>query len=240
MKCVDVEKFLDDFVNNDVDFAVRREIEAHLRECPFCQSDAEELQTANRLLKNLPPVTPSNSFNARMMQAFDAHRDRKLETPSWSAIFANFSISKPALGFGLLVLAGVSILAFQLGRITSPNSQIIETANINQSSSAENNPSIQIVEKRIEVPIVKIVQIPVHKEKIVNRVIYKSREIPEKIRVSDQKENNIRKTDFDFQNTAVTYIQNGNETFTPINLQNFQPVSEIKMDIIKKGIDNEK
>lgn len=240
MKCVDVEKLLDDFVNDDLDFAVQRNVELHLHECPFCQSETEELQKTNVTLKNLAPIAPSKQFDERMLQAFRQHQQNQIKPSFWTAFFANFSISKPALACALLTFAVVSILAFQLGRITSKSTETAKTSDIIQTNSSENNLPVQIVEKRIEIPITKIIEVPIYKEKIVNRIIYKDREVSKPLKIPNVKENEIRDDKFDSQNTAVTYIQNGNETYTPINLKSFQPVLEIKMDVIKKGKDNEK
>lgn len=240
MKCVDAEIFLNDFANDELDFTLRQKIELHLQKCPFCQSEAEELKAINSLLKQLPPTVPSNQFDERMMQAFRTHQQKQTKLSLWTAVFANLSIPKPALAFGLLALAGVSLLAFQIGRLTAPKNEMTANQKISQTESFDNSPLVQIVEKRVEVPTIKTVEVPVYKEKIVNRVVYKNRDISKTEKVVDHKEIKTLETDFDFQNTAVTYVQNGNVTFTPINLKNLQPVSEIKMDIIKKGKDNEK
>lgn len=237
MKCVDVEKYLSSFDNDEPDFNVRQKIENHLQTCHSCRKSVEIQQTANHLLKNLPAIAPSNQFDARMMQAFRTHGEKKNKAGFWATVFGNFSISKSA-AFGLVALIIVAGAAFQLGRMTSPNVETAETQKTNSSSLlTANSPKMEIIEKPIEVPVTKIVEVPVYKEKIVNRIIYKDREIIKTIKLSDK--NETRDANSSFQNTAVNSIQSS-ETSMPINLKNFQPVSEIKIHIIKKGEENEK
>jgi hypothetical protein len=239
MKCVDAEIFLNDFANDELDFALRQKIELHLQKCPFCQSEAEELKAINSLLKQLPPTMPSNQFDERMMQAFRTHQQKQTKLSFWTAVFANLSIPKPALAFGLLALAGVLLLAFQIGRLTAPKNEMTANQKISQTESFDNSPLVQIVEKRVEVPTIKTVEVPVYKEKIVNRVVYKNREVLKTIKISEPKETKAHKTNFDFQNTADIHSPKRSQIFTSVNLKDFQPVSEIKVRIKKRGGENE-
>lgn len=238
MKCVEIEKYTEDFANDELDFANRQKIENHLKECRECRREFEELQNARRLLKNLPAVYASAQFDRRMMKTFQNYRKKQQKKKARmnfrTTVFANFSISKPAFAFGLLALAVFTGSAFQLGRMSAPNIEIAEKT-INQPAKPnEANQVVQIIEKRVEIPVIKIVEVPVYREKLVERVVYKERKA---VKSSDKGES--RKTDFNFQNTA-TFIQTDDETFTPINLKDFQPVSEIKINIVKKGEKNEK
>lgn len=233
MKCAEVENYLDDYIAGELDFSNARKIESHLRECRSCEMEAKVLKNTSYLLKTLSPIVPSAKFDAQMMQAFRKHQ-RETQTPTfWTTFFANFSISKPALAFALLALILFTGAAFQLGRITSPNTQTSQNQSINQSAQAdEPNQIVKIIEKRIEIPVIKTVEVPVYREKIVNQIVYRNRENIKTIKTPFVSK--TRDPDFKMQNITTNKILNNSEVFTPINLKDFQPFSEIRVSLIKK------
>lgn len=235
MKCAEIENLLDQFVGDELDFAFRRKVSEHLNECADCRSAAEKLQSSAHLLKNLPLIAPSNQLDARMMQAFRKHQETQNRPNFRTSFLSLFSMSKPALACAALLLIAFTALAFQLGRMSAPNKEIANNKTIEPAT-----PIVQIVEKQIEVPVIKTVEVPVYKDKVVTRVVYKNRHFVDTTEKSNMKRNKTRENIFESQNTAVTFVENGNETFTPINLKDFQPVTEIKMDVIKRSKENEK
>lgn len=231
MKCVDVENYLSDYVADELDSFTVRKIELHSKGCILCCKKASDLKNTNKLLKNLPPVFPSHKLDEWMMQSFRKHQQEKQKPAFWTAIFASFSISKPALALGLLALILFTGAAFQLGKMTSPNQTLSQSAQTN-----EPNQIVKIIEKRVEVPVIKTIEVPIYKEKIVNQIIYRNRVAPQKPRTR----NEDKLIFSDLQSNTATFIQTSDESFTPINLKNFQPISEIKVSIIKNGERNEK
>jgi anti-sigma factor RsiW len=236
MKCVDVEKYIEDFANDELDLANHQKIENHLEECRECLEEIENLQNTRRLLKDLPAVSPAAQFDARMMQTFQKHHEKKSATHFWTNLPAYFSLSKPAFALGLLAFVILTGLAFQLGRMSSPNAETAQQVTTQTATQNEANQLVQIVEKRVEVPIIKTVEVPVYRERIVNRIIYRNRDVAEKTKFIDANET----PNFASPNNTATFVQTSDEGFTPINLKNFQPISEMKISIIKKGEGNEK
>ena len=224
MKCVEIEKLLDEFVGDELDFAVRQKVDLHLRVCIDCRNEAEKLQDTARLLKSIPLIAPSKQFDARMMQAFQQHHETENRPNFWTAVFANFSISKSALAFGTLILVAFAGLAFQLGRIYAPNAQI-----------SQNPPVVQITPKAQPDQVVKIVEklveVPVYKEKIVERIIYRTRE-------------NVKPT-YQQQNSSINLQsayakKQDTEPIEPLTLKDFRPVSELNIQTVARSGNNEK
>jgi hypothetical protein len=228
MKCVEIEKVLDEFVGDELDFAVRQKVDLHLRDCIVCRNEAEKLQDTARLLKSIPLIAPSKQFDARMMQAFQQHHETENQPNFWTAVFANFSISKSALAFGALILIAFTALAFQLGRLSASNNRMQETQASGRLS--ESKPRItQIVEKRVEVPVTKTIEVPVYKEKIVTRTVFKTLSQPAKSLNSTEARNSPAEAD------TVNLRQKRYEDFASISLEKFQPVSDIRISVVKKG-----
>lgn len=234
MKCVEVEKILDRFVGDELNVVMRQKIDLHLNECADCRREAKNLQNSVHLLKKLPLIAPSNQLDAQMMQAFRKHQENQNRTGFWTAFFSRFSISKPALACSALLLVAFTALAFQIGKMSAPVNEIA-----NYKTPESSLPIVQIVEKRVEIPVVKAVEVPVYREKVVTRIVYKNREFTKIIKISERQNKELSENDFNLQNTATNFVQNGNEKFTPINLKSFQPVSEIRMNIIKRGKNDE-
>lgn len=235
MKCVEVEKILDQFVGDELDFSVRQKANLHLDKCADCRREAENLQNSVHLLKNLPLLAPSNQLDAQMMQAFRKHQETQNQSSFWTAFFSRFSISKPALACAALLLIAFTALAFQLGKMSAPANEIANSKTLESPANV-----VQIVEKRVEVPVIKTVEVPVYREKVVSRIVYKNRDVIKTIVVSEKQNNELSDNDLDLQNTAINFVQSESENFTPINLKNFQPLSEIRMNIIKRGRNDEK
>lgn len=236
MKCVDVEKYSEDFIENSLDFAARQKFERHLEECFSCRKAINQIQESGVLLKKASLISLSPHFDAKMMRAYNSHFEKQPTASFRATLFNTFSISKPALSMAILTLIAFSALAFQLGKMSARNTANLLTDN----SSNEEKTIVKVVENRIEVPVIKTVEVPVYKEKIVSRIVYRNREIIKAVQIADNPESKFQETDFNARSAAFTYVQNGDENFTPINLKNFQPVSEMRIEIIKRGKDNDK
>lgn len=230
MKCIEIEKLLDQFTGDELDFALRRKVDLHLNECADCQSAAEKLQSSAHLLKNLPLIAPSNQLDARMMQAFRKHQETQ-NRPNFRASFLSlFSMSKPALACAALLLIAFTAFAFQLGRMSAPDKEIANNQNIAPAA-----PVVQIVERQIEVPVIKTVEVPVYRERIINRIVYRNRNSLVKTELVRTRQS----SSINSINNTATFIQTSGENFTPINLKGFQPILEAKISIIKRE-ENEK
>lgn len=239
MKCTEIEKQIDSFISNELDFAEKQKINLHLQECATCRKEIKEIQEASDLLKTLPAIPFSNQFDVRMMQAFREHKQEQAKPTFWQALLAGFSISKPALALGLLVIAIFTGFAFQLGRMTSPKTGNSEIS-INNQSEQKGEPLVQVVEKRVEVPVIKTVEVPVYKERVLNRVIYKTIEVVRNVKSPDENQNQVSIYAYNSQKLASMEARKMDELFHQVNLKEFQPITDMKTQIMRKDSNNEK
>lgn len=178
MKCIEVRKNIDIFADGETDEVLTRSIESHLGNCANCSSVLINLQKTSAAVKRVLPVEAPEFLDQRVLNAFQKHHaqqeaSKESEDAGWPGI--------PRLAFAaaFLLLALVSALAFQLGRISVTNleSSLQENRDMRrESGSAPKSPpedrSRDI--KVAEVPIAeeRIVKVPVIKVKEVIKTIY--------------------------------------------------------------------
>ncbi len=234
MKCVEVEKHIDSFIDDELSPLHRRNVEFHLKKCPVCEETFESLKALRRIVGKEISVSASSQLDGRVMQAFSQHYSKKPKKSWWAVVFGQIVIPKPALAFALLTFAAFTGLAFQLGKMTATDVRlempITETVNLPTQISEPNLSSkfVQETEDKIfNAPIIKFIEVPIIKEKVVTRVVYVNKSLKE----NSIKVNSIKpKAD----NFALNSSVNENRYSTQVNLKEFQPVAEIKTKIIKK------
>ena len=59
MKCERVQIKLSAYMDGELDASLHREIADHLKQCPECREELEELSGADTLLRGLPAVQPT-------------------------------------------------------------------------------------------------------------------------------------------------------------------------------------
>ncbi len=70
MKCVEVEKHIDSFIDNELRSSLGRKVELHLKECSVCEETFESLQALRRIVGKEISVSASSQLDGRVMQAF--------------------------------------------------------------------------------------------------------------------------------------------------------------------------
>ena len=234
MKCSEVKNFFQPLLDNEIELAGKDEIKTHLDVCDLCRADFESLQTTQNLLKKQPQILPTMSFDNRVLQAFESRKNAKQETKkSWFA--GLFAIPKPALAFALGLFALALGLTFLLGRLSvasSPQIVIQPPVNIESKQDEVKQQSVNPVKEEVaratpEIrTVTKIVQVPVVKEKIVERIVYLN------------KQNQNRGIENKNIKNPPTIAKNDNIA-SQFNLKNLQPVMNVTYQIIKKGENNE-
>lgn len=239
MQCVEVEKLVNWLVDDELESSVKRSVKDHLGECHSCRRVFESMQAVRGTLKNyLPPIAPPSRLDALVMEAFYSKQKQPASsTPqSWlQTIFGRLAIPKPAaLTFATVVFAALFGFAFQLGRISATDIQMTMPAD---SSAMLQTPPFDKISPvaAAETPAVKIVEVPVVREKIVTRFVYLNKRRGERSEVKTARSNPPPPNE-SLMNDSIA--ENGYLTQT--NLKGFQPVSNIKTSIIKGGTTNEK
>ena len=223
MKCVEVEKQIDLMIDNELNLLQRNEIEQHCSQCNSCQKSYQFLQKTKVVLKNQPTLLPTVFLDSQILQAFENHHRQPPKMSFWKQLL----IPKPAFALILTLFAIAIGLAFLLGRASV--SKI-------EPESVKNLP-IQIEQKQIQqtaetnqpkvLTVTKYVKVPVFKEKEVIKIVQIEKPIP-KI----QNQPIVKSGGFDNSNKS-------NALITKINLEDFQPISEMKTRIVRKGEINE-
>lgn len=231
MKCTEVKENLDVLLDGEIGFSKRENTLSHLGNCESCKAEFESLQIIGRTMKRTLPITAPAVLDAKVFNAFVDHLARKqtVQSEEKREKVGWFGIPRFAFAGAFVLLALVSVLAFQLGKITASDVQIsnldvAETGKkenaLAQNKAAENPAEVKI----IEIPVVreKVVKVPVIKEKIVTRTVYVEKKPTTQLRISDRSD------------SALNNSINEKEFLTQTNLKDFQPVAELKPKILKK------
>ena len=241
MKCTEIEKQINSYVDDELNPSLTDKVETHLKECHACEETFESLQTLRQILEKDISVPASSKLDGRVMQAFARHHETKQRKKWQAVIFGQIVIPKPAFAVALLLFVLFAGLAFQFGKMTATKTQsdvqVAEAANQLQRIPEPNISSNPIEESKnntSEAPVIKYIEVPIVKEKIVTRVVY--------INKQPRKENSIKDSSAKSNpdNFALNSSVNENKYSTQINLKEFQPVAEMKVKITKKDENYEK
>ncbi len=111
MNCKEIQKELDDYVDNDLLQRETQEIHMHISNCPVCKQHIEDALEIREALKSLPVALPSDGFEARVFEQVrrqNAGRNRKRFISGFSTAIAaslflwvlNFTVFSPQLPVG--------------------------------------------------------------------------------------------------------------------------------------------
>ena len=73
MKCTDLQKVLDDYLDQTMSLAERRAVEAHIEYCVSCQQALGAHKTIRQALRSLPVEQASPDFEAKVFAAVSSH-----------------------------------------------------------------------------------------------------------------------------------------------------------------------
>lgn len=228
MNCAEAKQQLNFLPDKEIDEFQKDEIARHLKNCPSCQNDLEQLQMTSELLKKHLPVSAPVQLDARVLNAFqNYHANKKLPaiTNKKRGLFGRILVPVPLFALLLAVFAIAVGAAYQFGKISAAkvNSSVTESNKSSPEKSPETVQTAQIpLIKYVEVPVTKIVKVPVFKEKTITKFIEKNKDIEK----SNAPENS--------RADATAAANTNNQYLTRFSLEGFQSVSELKPKIIKK------
>jgi anti-sigma factor RsiW len=132
MKCTEIEKQINSFLDEELSPSLTDKIEMHLKECHACEETFESLQTLRQILGKDISIPVWSKLDGRVMQAFARHHETKQRKDWLAVIFGQIVVPKPAFAVALLLFALFNGLAFQFGRMTAAKTQsnvpVAETA----------------------------------------------------------------------------------------------------------------
>ncbi len=75
MRCNNILKRLDAWVDRELPIEEARELEEHLNQCPACRKEAQSLAHLARALDELPPLAAPRKLSGQIRQALHAQVD---------------------------------------------------------------------------------------------------------------------------------------------------------------------
>lgn len=73
MKCTELHKYLDDYLDQTMSLAERKAVDAHIEHCVSCQQALEAHKTIRQALRSLPVEEASPDFEAKVFAAVRSH-----------------------------------------------------------------------------------------------------------------------------------------------------------------------
>lgn len=225
MECTNFRQQAESYLDDEINPAMKERLEIHLQECRLCHLNLEDLQAVRKALKITLPAAPSKLFDERMLKAFAERQKQPSNKKSfdWRSVFIPLFNPQLSGAFATGILVVGVFLAFQIGKLTATDIQIISAP-----TEAVSLPAPEITEKNpsSSATITKIVEVPVVKERVVTRVVY----------VDRNKENGVQTKRNTFESSSKSMTNNSiaeSSYLTQARLNGFQPASEITATVIK-------
>ena len=224
MKCVEVEKQLDLLLDNEIGLLKKQEIHQHFEHCDSCQKIYLSLQNLKKVSKKLPIFLPNEIFDKQILQAFETHHQSRKQS-----FWKNFLIPIPVFATILTLFALGCGIAFVVGRMSVSQTVFVKPENLPIQSEPKIERIIETSEPKI-VTVTKYVKVPVIKTRIINKQTKISAQKDSPQPLNERATNNIAENNSSKFNQIIQ---------TKLNLDNFRPVADIKLKVIKKGEINE-
>jgi anti-sigma factor RsiW len=125
MKCVNVIPVLSAYQDGELDSALAGEVDLHLRDCPACRAEWQDLQELDRRLRRLPPPSVDPFFPTRVMAGLrprPAGRRRLLQAAAYALIFVMIFLA----GFFLQTSSAGTVKAETLPLATTYSAVLLE------------------------------------------------------------------------------------------------------------------
>jgi len=73
MKCTDIQKYLDDYLDDAMSLGEQKAVESHIEQCATCQQALEEYRNVRQALRSLPVEDASPDFEAKVFAEVRNH-----------------------------------------------------------------------------------------------------------------------------------------------------------------------
>lgn len=111
MLCERAEELYSDYIDGTIQKSLLVPLESHLKECPNCRAQVEELRQVWKMLDVAPVVEPPAGFREEVWRRIDTAAQVRQPRPrlSWRALFTRPVLGWAAAALLLVVLAGVVV-----------------------------------------------------------------------------------------------------------------------------------
>jgi anti-sigma factor RsiW len=129
MSCQEINSQLGALLDQELEPPQASMIRRHLGHCIECQGELERLRALRTALQSVESPAVSASLDDRVMAAFRLRHGRAgaiSKMSGWRAwLYNSFAIPKPALALIVALLVGAAALAYKAGEITGMRSQVV-------------------------------------------------------------------------------------------------------------------
>lgn len=102
MKCTDIQKYLDDYLDDEMSLGEQKVVESHLEQCASCQQEIEDYRSLRQALHSLPVEQASPDFEenvfAEVRKHYGSHSGRHFDK-RFVAGFGTAMVASLALWF---------------------------------------------------------------------------------------------------------------------------------------------
>lgn len=130
MKCTDIEKYLDDYLDDVMSLGEHKAVEAHMKRCTSCQHMLKEATTLRQTLRSLPVEEVSPDFEEKIFEAARSHYNRH-DNQASNRFIAGFSTAiaaSLALWFASTIYTPQNTQAITQASNTAGSSSVISLA----------------------------------------------------------------------------------------------------------------
>lgn len=86
MKCKNIKKLLQLYIDNALTFVEKQMVEEHLKKCSACRAKLKSLSSIVKMIESLPQISPPPDFTEKVMskisQIKKMRREKELFQPS--------------------------------------------------------------------------------------------------------------------------------------------------------------
>jgi hypothetical protein len=137
-QCTLIQQRLPDYPDGDLSPFWKRQVAAHVKGCPDCRRELEELTEVVRLYQAHPLPDPGPAF----WQEFERDLHVKLAQVNQTPEPVPWRLGLPHYILGATALAGIILLAVYLGPFTSPTS-VPQTARLQEKTKVADSPLLK-------------------------------------------------------------------------------------------------
>jgi len=100
MKCTDIQKYIDDYLDDEMSLGEQKAVELHIEQCASCQQALQAHKTIRQALRSLPVAKASPDFEANVFAAVRSH---------YGAHSGGHSGNKFVAGFATAMVASLAL-----------------------------------------------------------------------------------------------------------------------------------
>jgi len=116
MNCKKIKKLLQLYIDDDLTFGEKQQVEQHLEECSACRAELKSFSSAIQIIKSLPKVSTPPNFTEKLMSKISQIKEKERERiiPAWQMSLKKlWNVPKYRYGFAAALTAAVfCFLAF--------------------------------------------------------------------------------------------------------------------------------